>query len=245
MVQAVILAGGAGTRLRPLTDRLPKPMVPTNGRPFLEHLMEYIAGQGVDEVLICTGYLHEVIEEHFSLPERRVGMTMEFSRENEFLGTGGALLLARDNDLLRPEFLLLNGDSYFPLDFESFMDRYRQEKKHGVPAMISVYNNRNPRICPDNLVVDDSCKRVLLYDKSRELDEMNGVEAGTSIFDHRIFDFMPPLESLSSSKKCSLEMEVYPHLIARGELASYCTNQRFYDMGTPDGLRAMEEVLKS
>src|SRR5215472_12241128 len=113
-MQAVILAGGLGTRLWPLTKEIPKPMVPVAGVPYLERQLHLLARQGLRDVVMLTAYLGEQIEEYFG-DGSRLGLSIRYSREREPLGTGGALRDARH--LLEDVFVVIYGDSYLPIDY--------------------------------------------------------------------------------------------------------------------------------
>lgn len=112
MTTAIILAGGMGTRLRSAVPDLPKPMAPVNGRPFIEHQMDYWINQGVDQFVVSVGYKKEVIMDHFGTNYRSTPLT--YAIEEEPLGTGGGLLLAAQG--LSEPFLVLNGDTFFEVD---------------------------------------------------------------------------------------------------------------------------------
>jgi len=114
-MQAVILAGGLGTRLEPLTKQTPKVMVFVNDRPFLQHLLELLKRQGIDDVILCIGYLREQIKDFLQNGER-LEIRIRYSEENErLLGTGGALKQAQN--LLDDHFFVINGDTYLPIDY--------------------------------------------------------------------------------------------------------------------------------
>src|SRR2546426_1133852 len=113
MMQAVILAGGLGTRLWPLTKEIPKPMAPVAGAPYLEHQLRYLAGQSIVEILLLTGYLGDQIENYFG-DGAGFGLRIRYSREAAPIGTGGALRQALP--LLSPEFLVIYGDSFLPIE---------------------------------------------------------------------------------------------------------------------------------
>src|SRR3989338_4163835 len=113
-MQAVVLCGGLGTRLRPLTEKVPKPMVELNGKPFLEHLVLFLKKQGFSEFLFLSSYHHEKIESHFG-NGKKFGVNIAYSVEEKLLGTGGALLNAEQK--LGEEFLLVNGDTFLPINF--------------------------------------------------------------------------------------------------------------------------------
>jgi len=110
-ISAVILAGGLGTRLREVVPDLPKPMAPINGRPFLEHQLNFWIGQGITRFILSVGYKREAITGHFGARYRRV--EIEYAIEEQPLGTGGGLLLATRHLLDREPFLVLNGDTFF------------------------------------------------------------------------------------------------------------------------------------
>ena len=118
MTTAIILAGGMGTRLRSAVPDLPKPMAPINGRPFLEHQMDYWIGRGVDRFIVSVGYMKEVIMDHFGSMYRATPMS--YAIEDEPLGTGGGLLLAAQG--LSEPFLILNGDTFFEVDLNELLN---------------------------------------------------------------------------------------------------------------------------
>ncbi len=117
MTTAIILAGGMGTRLRSVVPDLPKPMAPIDGRPFIEHQMDYWIGQGVDRFVVSVGYKKEVIMDHFGTSYRSTPLT--YAIEDEPLGTGGGLLLAAQG--MREPFLVLNGDTFFEVDLAKLL----------------------------------------------------------------------------------------------------------------------------
>ena len=135
-MQTVILAGGLGTRLRPLTEQTPKPMVEVEGRPFLEFIVEHIAGQGFRDILLLTGHLGEHVSDHFG-DGRRFGVSIRYSREPQPLGTGGAIRAAWEQ--LADDFLLLYGDSFLPIDYVDVASAFYRASW---PAMVVTYDNQ-------------------------------------------------------------------------------------------------------
>src|SRR6185295_9255567 len=131
-MQAVILAGGLGTRLRPLTTQVPKPMVPVAGAPYLEHQLRLLAGQSLSDIVVLTGYLGEQIEEYFG-DGRQLALRIRYSRESQPLGTGGALREARP--LLDESFLVIYGDSYLPIKYSGLGRRLAMTAASGVIAV--------------------------------------------------------------------------------------------------------------
>jgi D-glycero-alpha-D-manno-heptose 1-phosphate guanylyltransferase len=116
-VEAIVLAGGLGTRLRAAVPDLPKPMAPVNGRPFLERLLDHWIGQGVTRIILAVGYRHEAISAHFGRAHR--GVPVAYAIESRPRGTGGGLLLAADSLSGRDTFLVLNGDTYFEVPLKT------------------------------------------------------------------------------------------------------------------------------
>jgi len=131
-MQVVILAGGLGTRLWPMTKSVPKPMVPVGGEPYLAHQLRFLRGQGYSDVVILTGYLGEQIEDYFG-DGSAVGMRIQYSREPGPLGTGGALRNA--SELLGDAFLLIYGDSFLPIEYGILERRLAETQATAVVAL--------------------------------------------------------------------------------------------------------------
>ncbi|MFH1593299.1 MAG: nucleotidyltransferase family protein [Candidatus Omnitrophota bacterium] len=231
MLKAVILAGGRGERLRPLTDNLPKPMVDIKGRPFLEHQIGLLKKSGISEILLCVGYLKESIIDHFQ-DGSQLGVKIEYSIEEEPAGTGGALIIAKD--LLPEEFFLFNGDSYLPIEYSGLADFWYQCGSYA--GVIVCYENTE-RIAKNNISLD-SAGCVSEYDKRSQKKNLRYVDAGVSIFKKEILEMIP------AGRVVSIEEEIFPLLIKEKRLIGYPTSQRYYDMGTPDRLREIEGALK-
>lgn len=231
-MQVVILAGGLGTRLWPLTRRVPKPMVPVNGVPYLEHQLRLLAHQDLTDIVILTGYLGEQIEDCFGDGER-LGLRIRYSRERQQRGTGGALRDARG--LLPEAFLLIYGDSYLPIEYRAVGARLMET---AASAVMAVYDGplEETGVFPNVALGSDGA--VLRYAKNAAGDpELRYVEAGVLALRRQVLDLIPP------GRVVSLEQEIFPLLIQSRRLSGYRTAQRFYDMGTPEGLRAIAEHL--
>ena len=229
-MQAVILAGGLGTRLWPLTKTVPKPMVPVAGVPYLEHQVRLLQNQHITDLVILNGVLGEQIEEHFG-DGTRFAVSIRYSREPQLLGTGGALREA--SPLLADTFVLIYGDSYLPIEYRAVLDRLVDRRVLGVMV---VYDNRlgdtsvksNVDVGPDGL--------AMIYEKDSR-NSLAYVEAGVLAFRKSCLDLIP------KSGATSLENEIFPLLIKQRQLATYVTAQRFYDIGTPERLKAIEHFL--
>jgi NDP-sugar pyrophosphorylase family protein len=230
-MQGVILAGGLGTRLRPITEKVPKVMVSVNGHPFIICLLKLLQQNGITEVVLCIGYLGEQIKLYLG-DGGGLGMKLSYSEEKErLLGTGGALRHARS--LLQEQFILFNGDTYPPVDYQEMDASFQRQGKKG---MILLYDNSENTGVKSNIAIDDD-KMVTRYDKERADLELKYVDAGVLVLKREVVDI------ISGNGPISLEKGIYPALIRQRELAAFITRQRFYDMGTTAQLRAFESFI--
>jgi len=228
--QAVILAGGLGTRLRPLTYKIPKAMVPILGKPFLQYQLGLLKRNGINDIVLCVGYLGSKIIEYFG-DGSELDMHIKYSVEDKLLGTGGALKKAQ-KDLLEC-FFILNGDTYHSLNYSVLPDFfYRYNRLY----LITVFTNKE-RLVKNNVKVDSE-NFVVKYCKRREDKDMNGVEAGVSIMKKDAIRLIP------DKKVVSLEEEIYPILIERKQIIAYMTDKKFYDIGSQQGMQAFENDLQ-
>jgi NDP-sugar pyrophosphorylase family protein len=233
-MQAVILAGGLGTRLGPLTRKIPKPMVPVAGAPYLEHQLRLLARQSFRDVLLLTGHLGEQIESYFGNGSR-LGLRIRYSREAQPQGTGGALRDARRH--LAESFLLMYGDSLLPIEYAAAGRRLKDSAALG---LIVVYRDPAGETTVRPNVALDRSGLVTRYDKTSGADPgLEYVEAGVSCFRRDVLDLLP------GSGPASFEQCCFPRLIERRHLAALPTSQRFYDIGTPERLRVIEEYLRA
>lgn len=231
-MQAVILAGGLGTRLRPLTEQIPKVMVPVSGKPFLFYLLELLKSQGVKDIILCVGYRREQIKKSFE-DRRRLGVRIQYSEEREgLLGTGGAL--KRAQNLLDNCFLVVNGDTYLPINYKGVENSFI---KSGKMALMVVYDNKEDTGVKNNVELDDDLM-VIRYDKKKSDAGLKHVEAGA------LFLKREALSLIEDGCPISLEKGLYPALIQQRELAAYVTGQRFYDIGMQQQIRIIEEHLE-
>lgn len=209
--QAVILAGGLGTRLGALGERTPKALLPVAGRPMLSHILDHLQGQGVDRVVVLTGHLGEAFEP-FSHP----GIDLTFVRETKPLGTGGALWNARDQ--LEESFLLLWGDDFHPLDLEAL----RQAHAGGITMTVTEAHTE--------MNLQHEGGMVTHYDKANP--SGNGYEAGTSVVDREV------LLEHGREGRWSWEQTVYPAMA--GRIRAHLDDTPFFDIGTPERLALFE-----
>ncbi|MBO0728518.1 MAG: NTP transferase domain-containing protein, partial [Acidimicrobiaceae bacterium] len=161
MLQCIILAGGLGTRMRPMTETMPKALVPVLGTPFADWQLEHLAGQGVRRVVYSVGYRGEMLREHVG-DGSRFGLSVTWVDEGPQLrGTGGALRLALEIGVLDEAFFVLYGDSYLPVSMASVERHWRQSR---APAFMTVMRN-DDQWESSNAVFSEG--QVVLYDKSR------------------------------------------------------------------------------
>jgi len=230
--QVVILAGGLGTRLRPVTTQIPKPMVPVAGVPYLEHQLRLLAQQGFRDVVLLTGYLGEQIEEYFG-DGGSIGMRIRYSREPAPLGTGGGLRNAAK--LLDDAFLLIYGDSFLPIEY-GILERRLAETN--AAAVIALFEDRNGEtdVVPNVDIDEDGF--VTRYEKNASRSGLRFIDAGVLALRADAIQLIP------ADVKSSLEEQVFPKLIERRSLAAITTDQRFYDIGTPERLGVIEAYLR-
>lgn len=222
--QAVILCGGRGTRLRPITDTMPKPMVPVCGRPFLEHLLEQLRGGGITEVVLLTGYLGNIIEDHFG-DGSSFGMRISYSRGPEEWDTGRRLWEAQH--LLKEHFFLLYGDNYATFLAARVEKMFLQHGRLGCLSLHARSKNANIRFTAGGLV--DA------YDRSRTASGLNAVEIGYMLLSRRIFEFY-------RQPDCSFS-EILERLAQEGQLAGYLVGDVYYSISDPERLKITEQYL--
>jgi NDP-sugar pyrophosphorylase family protein len=224
-----ILAGGLATRLRPITEKIPKALVPVAGRPFLEHQLEYLRGQGINHIVLCVGYLGEMIRDQYG-DGSEWGVKIDYSFDGPtLLGTAGALKQAMP--LLGEKFFVLYGDSYLPIDFRKVADAFDRAGRLG---LMTVFRNEG-RWDTSNVWFEDS--RIRLYDKKERRPEMQFIDYGLSMFRAQAFDRVP------DQVACDLA-NLMKELVEEGELAGFEAEQRFYEIGSPAGLNELDEYLR-
>ncbi|EMI17651.1 Nucleotidyl transferase family protein [Rhodopirellula maiorica SM1] len=230
-MQAVILAGGLGTRLWPLTKTVPKPMVPIAGTPYLEHQLRLLQQQSITDIVLLTGYLSEQIEEHFG-DGSRFGISIAYSKETTPLGTGGALRQAAP--LLQESFLVIYGDSYLPIQYAEVLDTLANTSATGA---VTVYDNQSEDTGVTNNIALDDGDFITKYKKDAPDDPLlQYVEAGVLAFKRSVLQRIP-------EGQVSLEQQIFPLLISERGLVGHITQERFYDIGTPERLERIAEQL--
>jgi NDP-sugar pyrophosphorylase family protein len=228
MLPVAILAGGLATRLRPLTDRVPKALLGIAGRPFIFHQLELLKRQGVDRAVLCVGHLGDQVEAAVG-DGRTLGLEIRYSFDGpELLGTGGALKQALP--LLGDSFFVLNGDSYLPCSFARVQSAYEAARR---PALMTVLRNNN-RWDRSNIVFRNG--ELIEYDKNSRRPDMSYIDFGLSVFSGGVFS------KYRESKVIDLA-DVCRELLSGGQLAAVEVSERFYEIGSPRGIRDTEKFL--
>jgi NDP-sugar pyrophosphorylase family protein len=227
-MQCVILAGGLGTRMRPLTETCPKTLLPAGGRPFAWHQLQWLAAQGITEVIYSIGHQGEMIRRYWAEDPSPVP-TIRYVDEGEQLrGTAGALRLAREQGVLDESFFVIYGDSFLPVEFVPI---WRAFQASGQPALMTVLRNEG-RWDRSNVIYQPG--RVMLYDKAAA-PGMQYIDYGLSCFRRDLLD------DLAHSDLA----RVFHDLSIQGRLAGFQVHERFYEIGSPAGLRDFEQYLKT
>ncbi len=230
MMQAVVLAGGVGTRLKPITEKIPKAMIQIRGKPFLEHQLNLLKSHGISDVVFCVGYLGDKIKKYFG-DGRKFGIKLRYSEETGgLMGTAGAIKNAQD--LLNDMFFVTYGDAYLILDYREVMRYFKKFNKLG---LMVVYKNFD-KYDRSNVVVEGNL--VKIYSKKRRAQNMVYIDFGVSVLRKKALDLIPV------GKVIDLE-ELYRELIERKELLAFETDQRFYQIGSPDGIEEFKSLISS
>jgi len=230
MLPVAILAGGLATRLRPITEKIPKALVEVAGKPFVFHQLDWLQRQKVDRVVLCIGYLSEMIREQVGSGERW-GIEVKYSLDGEkLLGTGGALKKAMP--LLGKEFFVFYGDSFLPIDFLPVQEAFRAS---GRPALMTFLRNQGRW---DRSNVEASDGNLIAYNKREPTSDMEHIDYGLGVFSERAF--------LGSEANDSFDLaDLYQALAQRGDLAGHEVIHRFYEIGSKEGLAETEKFLRS
>lgn len=224
-----ILAGGLATRLRPITEKIPKALISIADQPFLTHQLRLLYKAGIRKAVLCLGHHGEMIEQEFG-DGRRAGVELSYSFDGpELLGTGGALKKALP--LLGPHFLVLYGDSYLPIDYAAPARAFVASGRLG---LMTVFRNEG-RWDTSNVWFQDGAIRS--YSKKERTSEMQHIDYGLGILSAKA------LEPWADGKAFDLA-DVYRDLISRNELAGFEVTQRFYEIGSPEGLAELDAILR-
>ena len=232
-MQALILAGGEGTRLRPLTSTIPKPVVPLVGRPFISYMLEWLRRHGVEDVILGCGFMADRVRGVLG-DGSGLGIRLRYLEEPRPLGTGGALKFAED--LLDERFFMLNGDVLTDIDLTAQLEAH---ERTGAQATLALVPVEDPsayglvRLDPDNAV------SAFVEKPGPEQTDTNLINAGAYILERSVLDGMPP-----AGTNVSIERDVFPMLVGRGLYGYECSGY-WLDIGTPERyLRGTYDILE-
>jgi len=228
MLPVAILAGGLATRLRPITETIPKALVDVAGQPFISRQLQFLREQDARKVVLCIGYLGEMIQALVG-DGSQYGLEVVYSPDGPvLLGTGGALKQALP--LLGPSFFVLYGDSFLPVEFAPVEKAYFESDK---PALMTVLNNGD-RWDKSNVIFSDGI--LLEYNKINPKPSMEFIDYGLGVISGAVLDQYRVGEIFDLA-------QVYHILSLQGQLAGYEVHERFYEMGSHSGLRECEEYF--
>ncbi len=224
----VILAGGTASRLRPITEKIPKALVDVGGRPFIAHQLRLLWSHGFRSVILAVWYKGEMIRD-FVGDGSRFGLHVDYSFDGETpVGTAGAVRNALP--MLDGPFFVLYGDSYLPCDYPDIQARFESQP---LPGLMTIYRNRG-KYDLSNVELSDG--RILAYDKQERSARMQYIDYGLGMFQPAVFASLPQGQPADLT-------QVYQELVAEGRLLPYEVKYRFYEIGSMEGLRELDELL--
>jgi mannose-1-phosphate guanylyltransferase len=230
-LQALILAGGEATRLRPLTSSVPKPVVPLAGRPFISYMIDWLRRHGVDEAILSCGFMADGVRAVLGDGDL-LGVRLRYVEEPKPLGTGGALKLAED--LLEERFLMLNGDQLTDIDLTA---QLRQHERTGARATLALIGVEDPSSYGLVRRRDDRSVSGFLEKPNADEIDTNLVNAGVYVLERSVVAEIP------AGARISIERDVFPRLVDRG-LFGYEASGYWMDIGTPQRyLQATYDIL--
>jgi D-glycero-alpha-D-manno-heptose 1-phosphate guanylyltransferase len=232
-MEAIILAGGFGKRLRSVVPKLPKPMAPIGGRPFLTYLFDFWIAQGVDHFVLSVGYKHEIIQNEFGVRYKRA--KVDYSIERTPLGTGGGLLLSREKLHSSEPFFILNGDTFFDIKQNEILNYHSNNAADMTLSLFEVSHNSRY-----NLVQLDDNGFIRSLEKPTKTSKSYLANGGVYLMEPDLlneYQNHPP-------KKYSLEDELLPDLIKKKKrIAGFMSQGDFIDIGLPDDYHRAKEIL--
>jgi mannose-1-phosphate guanylyltransferase len=232
-LQALILAGGEGTRLRPLTSTIPKPVVPLVGQPFISYMLMWLREHGVEDVILGCGFMADQVRAVLG-DGSGLGIRLRYLEEPRPLGTGGALKFAED--LLDERFFMLNGDILTDLDLTAQLEAHERTGARATLALVPVVDPSAYGL----VRLDDDCAVNAFVEKpGSEQADTNLINAGAYILERSVLDGMPP-----AGTNVSIERDVFPTLVGRGLYGHECSGY-WLDIGTPQRyLKGTYDILE-
>jgi NDP-sugar pyrophosphorylase family protein len=230
MLPVAILAGGLATRLRPITEKIPKALIEVAGKPFIFHQLQYLRKEGIKKVVLCVGYLCAMIQKEVG-DGSKFDLDISYSYDGDFLlGTGGSIKKALP--LLDENFYVLYGDSFLPIHFAPIEELFLKSKK---PALMTVILNEN-KWDKSNVVCKDGL--ILEYNKKEFKSAMKFIDYGLGILSKSLFD--------KYEGKVAFDLADLYHLLSiENELAGFEVHERFYEIGSHQGIKETELYLSA
>jgi len=223
-----ILAGGLATRLRPMTESMPKSLLEVNGEPFAVHQLRLLQSKGVRRVVFCVGHLGELIQRAIG-DGTALGLQVNYSFDGPaLLGTAGAVRNALPK--LGDSFFVMYGDSYLPCDYAAIARKFETAD---VLGLMTVFRNEGRW---DTSNVEFEAGMIVAYSKTNGTPRMHYIDYGLGVFRAEAFRGLP------AEKACDLT-ELYTDLLQRKKLAAFEVHERFYEIGSPAGLRETADFL--
>jgi mannose-1-phosphate guanylyltransferase len=220
-VQALVLAGGEGTRLRPLTYTTPKPVMPLAGRPFLSFMLDWLRSHRVDEVILSCGFGSDAMK--LVLGDIYDGMRLRYVIEEEPLGTAGPVRLAHDEDVLEERLLVLNGDVLTDIDLTAELEQHQRTGARATLALHPVEDTSSYGVVP---TAEDGQVEAFI-EKGGGDAPTNRINAGAYVIEREVIDSIP------AGRAVSFEREVFPSLVGEG-LYGFAAAGYWIDIGTPE-----------
>ncbi len=226
-MQCVILAGGLGTRMRPLTTTLPKTLIPVADKPFAYYQLHWLAAHGITSVVYSIAVLGNMIRDYVG-DGSRWGLPASYVEDGaELVGTGGALRRVFDAGLLHDRFLVLYGDSFLPFDFRELARSFETQSR---PAMMTVYRNQG-RFDTGNARYAEGVVSLYFKGKASDSSDLHYIDYGVSALQASIV-----ADRIPANEKIDLA-DIYHRLSLEDNLAGWEVGERFYEIGSPSGLR--------
>lgn len=231
-MKAIILAGGVGTRLRPLSCTRPKLLFPLLNKPLLDHTLERLAETGVKGVTLAVRFMADVFMKRYG--ESSNGMVISYSREKIPMWTGGAIKYAEELIGREGQFLVLNGDIFTTINYAKLVSKHKENE---AVATIALYNVEDPnrygtvKLTKENKITQFVEKAPIGKAPS------NFINAGVYVLDPKIFDYIPP------GRPVSIEREVFPKLAEQGKLFGYIFNDVWIDIGKPEDYLKANKIM--
>lgn len=222
---AVILAGGLATRLRPLTETIPKALIDINGEPFISHQLRLLSKQGITDVVLSVGYLKEMIKDHVG-DGKNMGLNVTYVEDGpQLLGTGGAIKNAL-TAIKTNAFFIIYGDSYLPCDYAAVQEYFLTTNQLG---LMTVFHNEDKW---DASNIEFLNHEIVVYDKKNKTPRMKHIDYGLGILSKESFGYVQDINVFDLSY-------LYQILLEKKRLAAYEINDRFYEAGSLTGIKEL------